>query len=84
MLEATKGSYKYVYEKTYEHFILFRVEDEDGKFLFHETFRNVAEAQDNIKLKVDWGELIDQVDLNRTNTKDKIQEEINNLTGKSA
>lgn len=72
MLEATKGAVKYVFEKRYEHFLLFRLEDEDGKLLYRECFKNVAEAQSEIKagMKVDWGELINEVDLNVTKTEE--------------
>ena len=74
-LSTTKGAYKYVFEKRYEHFLLFRLEDEDGKLLYRECFKNVAEAQSNMKAgqKVDWGELITEVDLNAVKTEENRQ-----------
>lgn len=63
MIEATKGVSKYVFEKGYEHFLLFRAEDEDGKVLFRETFRNITEAQIGIRegIKIDWKELTGEI-----------------------
>lgn len=68
-----KPPVKYVFDKRYEHHLSFRVEDEDGKTMWRESFQNVADAQANIPsyMKIDWEELIDQVDYNQTKTEDE-------------
>lgn len=69
---VNKGACKYVFEKRYEHFLLFRLEDENGNLLYRECFKTVNEAQANIKagMKVDWGELAPEVDLNIVKTEE--------------
>lgn len=82
MLEAIKGISRCIFEKKYEHFLLFRYEDEDGKLMYRETFRTVADAQSGIMegVKIYWGELISEVDTNQTRTEIN-QEKINSIMG---
>lgn len=82
MLDGNKGAFKYIYEKSYDRFILFKIVNEDDEILYHESFRDIQDAQTNMNplYKVDWGELIDQVDLNFDREgKKEIEREIEKL-----
>lgn len=82
MLDSNKGAFKYIYEKSYDCFILFKIVNEDDEILYHESFRDIQDAQTNMNplYKVDWGELIDQVDLNFDREgKKEIEREIEKL-----
>lgn len=43
-----KNSYKWVFEKKYSHHYSFRVENENGECLWHESFHTIAEAKNAI------------------------------------
>lgn len=64
------GPAKYVFLKKYDHHYSFQVVDKDDNPLWRESFQSIPEAQANIPdgMKVDWGECIDLVDLNKVKT----------------
>lgn len=64
------GPAKYVFVKKYSNYYSFQVLDKNDKPLWRESFQTIAEAQANIPhgMKVDWGECIGLVDLDRVKT----------------